>query len=208
MHMTLPEDDRYDDDPDVCARDVYARAYHLRDDLKAVGPSEWSIRSSDALLRGSVENEILGELRAEVRLLRASEVARQLQRERRLDALLRTLDRILAPISARHEPPLGWRLAGRRAGSAQIVLNLYRDVSYGAAPDLRELHVAFSNDPGRFGVTLIVRNLGSARWAQNRPNGQDARVRHAVAWQEGSPTGGRWSIQQTKKRSLSSSKRS
>jgi hypothetical protein len=44
-----------------------------------------------------VESEVLGDLRAEARLLRASEVVRQMPGERRLDGLLRTLDRILAP---------------------------------------------------------------------------------------------------------------
>ena len=90
--MARPEDNRDDDDPDV-----YARAYRLRDDLNAAGQTEWGTRIDDALRAGAVATEILGDLRAQVRLLRASEVARQLQWEQRLDALLRTLDRILAP---------------------------------------------------------------------------------------------------------------
>jgi hypothetical protein len=57
--MARPEDNRDEDDPDV-----YARAYRLRDDLKAAGQTEWSTRINDALLAGAVGSEILGELRA------------------------------------------------------------------------------------------------------------------------------------------------
>jgi hypothetical protein len=75
--------------------DLYAAVKGISSELQQAGEAEWSLTLREALSISSVPGEILGEIRLQLQLLRASETALRLDLGWQIDEMLSYLNEVL-----------------------------------------------------------------------------------------------------------------
>ncbi|HKY28589.1 MAG TPA: hypothetical protein VJM12_11685 [Pyrinomonadaceae bacterium] len=79
--------------------DLYTTVQALSNELKKAGEQRWSAALDDAMTISTVPGEILGEIRLQLQLLRATQIPTRLDMNSRIDEALSYLDQILGSSS-------------------------------------------------------------------------------------------------------------